>query len=187
MGCRRGSILGPLLFILYINDLPNCLHNSKPYIFADDTNLFASSKDIVDLAALCQKDLDSISTWCKLNLLTLNTSKTAYLLLSAANQLFNFEDIPAIKNPPNFEVSISTHKKTNIIKQKNKTIRITTITEVKKVTPSITETSFKTITTTQSTDGTTFHTSPPMITTENRNPLNLMIDGEHIWKNPQNF
>ena len=179
-GVPQGSILGPLLFILYINDLPNCLKNSKPFIYADDTNLFTSNDTIQQLKALCQEDLDCISTWCKLNLLTINASKTGYLLMSSANKMFPFEELE-IKNPPDWEETKTVKKQTKKKKEKEKTVSTITTTEVTKIAPSVTKTSIKTTVIIESpTDATIFCTSPPLITIENTNPLGLTIDGEQI-------
>ena len=66
-GVPHGSILGPLLFLIYINDLPNCLKFTTPCLFADDTQIFTSSFDISVLTNNLTSDLKNLSDWLTVN------------------------------------------------------------------------------------------------------------------------
>ena len=72
-GIPHGSILGPLL---YTNDLPNCLNNTKCNMFADDTQIDRPSKDINTVTNALNNDLKNVSEWLTANKLSLNTKKT---------------------------------------------------------------------------------------------------------------
>ena len=86
-GVPQGSILGPLLFLVYINDLPDCVSNSSLLLFADDTKC---SKSIINLtdASLLQNDLDGISVWSKQWNLFFNESKCALISFCGAHPHF---------------------------------------------------------------------------------------------------
>ena len=77
-GIPQGSILGPFLFILYINDMPSAITSSLIYIFADDTKLIKRTSVQADLSSL-QTDLDNILKWCNKWCLSLNASKCVHI------------------------------------------------------------------------------------------------------------
>ena len=79
-GVPQGSILGPLLFLIYVNDLSYSSGLLEPIMFADDTNLFFSHKDIKELFRIVNIELDKICTWFKANKLSLNEGKTKHTL-----------------------------------------------------------------------------------------------------------
>ena len=66
-GVLQGSNLGPLLFLLYVNDLPNSSSLLIFHLFADDTNLYFSSKNLGYLEATLNRDLKSVAEWMKCN------------------------------------------------------------------------------------------------------------------------
>ena len=77
-GVPQGSILGPLLFLLYINDLPKVSNILYPIMFADDTNLFYSHHNIEELFTTVNKELQKLGDWFTSNKLSLNIKKTKY-------------------------------------------------------------------------------------------------------------
>ena len=85
MGVPQGSILGPLFFLLYINDLPAASSFFRYILFADDTNLFASGKDKDLLLRGLKLGLTKLSDWFAYNRLTLNYSKTEFVRFGKPN------------------------------------------------------------------------------------------------------
>ena len=74
-GIPQGSILGPLLFTIYINDLPSCNLFSKPRMYADDATLTSSAEDPYVLEHKMNFDMNLIQSWLTANKLTLNLKK----------------------------------------------------------------------------------------------------------------
>ena len=74
-GVPQGSILGPLLFLIYVNDF-DLASKFKHVMFADDTNLFHSDENITELFQQMNKELKRVSTWFKANKLSFNIDKT---------------------------------------------------------------------------------------------------------------
>ena len=90
-GVPQGSTLGPLLFLLYINDLANSSDVLSFRLFADDANIFYATKTSKDLEAVMNSELQKVINYCNLNKLSINMKKTNFMIITSPQK-------PAIHN-----------------------------------------------------------------------------------------
>ena len=98
-GVPQGLVLGPLLFLIYIDDLPNISKKIDLYLFADDTNLYYEDKSLENVEIRVNKELKNLYLWLSVNRLALNIEKTNFVIFHPFNK------------PLKYNVTILIHKK----------------------------------------------------------------------------
>ena len=88
-GIPQGSVLCPLLFILYINDIQQCSELISIVLFADDTNILYSDTCLKKLNEIIQNEMNEITDWLNANKLSINTEKTKFILFRSKNKKVN--------------------------------------------------------------------------------------------------
>ncbi len=86
-GVPQGSNLGPILFLIYINDLPNCLNHAIPRMFADDTSISYSANTTGELQNVINSELKKLNSWLITNRLSLNIVKTEFMVIGSQRKL----------------------------------------------------------------------------------------------------
>ena len=92
-GVPQGSILGPLLFLVYINELPVAIEHSDLSFCADDTVLYCFAKELCELQSKLNVDLYNVTLWLKANKLTCNLSKTKSMSIGSNRKLYNISSL----------------------------------------------------------------------------------------------
>ena len=86
-GVPQGSVLGPTLFLIYINDVKHIFEHVNHLLYADDTALYIRGRNLDVLEDRLQSDLNRFSLWCRQNALTVNVKKTKYVLYGTSQLL----------------------------------------------------------------------------------------------------
>jgi hypothetical protein len=102
----QGSLLGPILFSIYINDFPNCT-SLYSFLFADDTSLLKSGKNLIDITTTINNELINVATWYRANKMAVNTDKTKYVIFHQKGKkipnnteiIYNNNDPNTVQNP----------------------------------------------------------------------------------------
>ena len=103
VGVPQGSILGPLLFLIYINDLPNCLEHCRVIMYADDTVIYFCGKYCREVEYHLNIDLANLAEWFNSNYLTLNISKSKFVLFGSNRKLQTCQGINLTIDDENLE------------------------------------------------------------------------------------
>jgi len=82
-GVPQGSSLGPLLFSIFINDLPQISLNCSVHLYADDTVIYTSNSDLSQIQNSLQLDFNLVQEWCHNNMLTLNKRKSCSMMFGS--------------------------------------------------------------------------------------------------------
>ena len=85
----QGSNLGPLFFLVYMNDISICSDILKLRLFADDTNAFLEDDDIRTLISRVNTELEKLTIWIKTNKLSLNVKKSKFMIFSRTKKQIN--------------------------------------------------------------------------------------------------
>ena len=88
--------MGPLLFSIYINDLPSIFENNESSLYADDTNLLTSDEILSNAQQKLNKNLKTLGNWLHLNKLSANLVKTEYMIIASAHKLKSVNYRPLI-------------------------------------------------------------------------------------------